>query len=453
MPRIVNQESSNSASAGSKETYDCRIGDDGMIVLPVIGSLAAVGKTLAEIESGILAAYYPKYVKAPLPVYVSVLEYNTRTVSIAGAVTQPGIYALRPDQMSLVSLLMKAGGIVQQAGGTVQRGAAVIRIAHAGTSAFAPFLNPRRWEFGPLVQTCMLHESQIAGGAEVQADRITCRMVFEREGPLRTTGWLAVLDRDNVRARKWVDLACESQRSAFLHEVTAATGQTPAAGMHEKLVQLASVLGSVPLGQQVDAATQGCGWDAGDGGSLVTSLDTSPPNSQTVSKELVAPARFAELANGQAVTTLALPVKGLNIPFADVALDEGDSVVVEPSSEQFISVLGLVTRPGNYPYPPDAQYNLAQAIGFAGGLDPIADPRYVSIYRLKPDGDIASVTVQLMNPKKKQVLTEALAMSMRPGDIVSVEQTPRTRTNIFFDKVFRVSLGLYVTPDSLWNNK
>jgi hypothetical protein len=29
---------------------------------------------------------------------------------------------------------------------------------------------------------------------------------------------------------------------------------------------------------------------------------------------------------------------------------------------------------------------------------------------------------------------------------VSVEQTPRTRMNIFLDRVFRITLGLYVDP-------
>jgi len=448
--RAVNPESLNGAGAGSKETCVCRIDNDGMIVLPVIGSLAAAGKSLAEIEGDVLAAYYPKYVKATFPVYVSVLEYNTQAVGIAGAVAQPGVYALRSDQMSLVSLLMKAGGVVQ-------RGAAVIRIARARTSvpsatpALAPSARTHGQEFRPLVRTCALGGGETAGGVEVQADRAACRIMFEREGPLRTTGWMAVVDRGNVRVRRWLDLECESQRSAFLHEAAAATGQTPSAGMREKLIRLGHALESLPLGE-VDTGTQDCGWDASDGGRLVTSLDKSAPDSQMVSKEVVAPARFAGLADERAIATLALPVKGLNIPFADVALQEGDSVVVEACPDQSITVLGLVTRPGNYPYPPDARYNLAQAIGSAGGLDPIADPRYVSIYRLKPDGEIASVVVQLVNLKKKPDLTEALALPLRPGDIVSVEHTPRTRTNLFLDRIFRVNFGVYLSPESFWNN-
>jgi len=142
----------------------------------------------------------------------------------------------------------------------------------------------------------------------------------------------------------------------------------------------------------------------------------------------------------------------LNIPFADVALEEGDTVVVEPPREQSISILGLVARPGNMPYPPGARINLIEAIAFAGGLDLIADPRHVSVYRLAPDGEIVSATFQLINPQRAQQLTEAFALPLRPGDVVFVEHTPRTRTNVFLDRVFRVNLGLYADPVGIWND-
>jgi hypothetical protein len=152
------------------------------------------------------------------------------------------------------------------------------------------------------------------------------------------------------------------------------------------------------------------------------------------------------------IETLVLPVRGLNIPFADVALAEGDTIVVEPPREQSVAIVGLVARPGNMPYPPGVRYTLIQALAFAGGLDLVADPRYVSVYRLAPDGEIVSTTFQLVNPRHEQQLTEALALPLRPGDVVSVEHTSRTRTNVFFDRVFRISLGLYVDPLRLWDN-
>jgi len=114
--------------------------------------------------------------------------------------------------------------------------------------------------------------------------------------------------------------------------------------------------------------------------------------------------------------------------------------------------MGLVTRPGCFPYPVTAEYNLVQAIALAGGLDLIADPRYVTVYRLNANGEVSSVTVQLVSPRKQERLTESLSLPLKPGDIVSVEHTPRTRMNLFFDRIFRVTLGLYFSPDDLWNN-
>jgi protein involved in polysaccharide export with SLBB domain len=120
MPRFPEQQPATT-EADTRQGYNYRIEDDGTIILPLVGPLAVQGKSLAQIETAIAAQYYPKYVAAPLPVYVSVLEYRTLQVSVVGAVTQPGIHTLRHDRMSLVAALMQAGGITAP-------GAAVIRI-------------------------------------------------------------------------------------------------------------------------------------------------------------------------------------------------------------------------------------------------------------------------------------------------------------------------------------
>jgi len=319
MLRVLEPQSVTDVGAGGRQEFRYRVDGRGTIMLPIVGRLVVADKSLAEIEADVIAAYYPQYVRTPFPVHITVVEYETRRVSIVGAVVRPGIYALRHDEMSLVSLLMQAGGISE-------KGAAVIRITRAQESA--PQANRVR-------------------GGEV--------------APVNT-----------VKAR-----------------------------------------GEVPV-RYLAAVTNG-----------TQKADTA---------------------------TLILPVKGLNIPFVDVALEEGDRVVVEWPQEQFVSVVGLVNRPGNFPYPPTARYALIHAISLAGGLDLVADPRYVSVYRLRSDGTIASLAVQLVDPKEEKHLTEALALPLRPGDIVSVEHTPRTRANAFFERVFRINLGLYFSPDDLWQN-
>lgn len=433
LPRILNSQSLDGTAAEGRETYTCRIGDDGAIILPVVGPFPAAGRTLAQIEAGILAQYYPKYIKALFPVYASVQQYNTRRVSIVGAVAQPGVYSLRPDQMSLVSLLMEAGGIVQQ-------GAAVIRIARrdAATSDASGI----RTSAGVLPPQ---------SPAPVLPDEPPpfLRATFEREGPLKTSGWLEVTDPNGTPVRRWCDLASEAQTAAFIHAVAALPGPTPVGDLQKKLARLALALESAPFQCEVGPVAQECGWEM-DQHRFVTAVSPARIRKR-IPSSLAAPVSAVSPAEDEAATTLVLPVKGLNIPFADVTLQEGDSVVVEWPREQFISVLGLVRDPGNFPYPQNSRYNLIQAIGFAGGLDPVADPRYVSVYRLQPDGQIATLTVHLVNPKHSPDLTDSLALSVKPGDVVSVEHTPRTRTNVFFDRFFRITFGLYVDPRDLWD--
>ncbi len=50
------------------------------------------------------------------------------------------------------------------------------------------------------------------------------------------------------------------------------------------------------------------------------------------------------------------------------------------------------------------------------------------------------------------MFAEALNTRIKPGDIIAVEHTPRTRTNAFLNKVFRVSAGVYLRAEDLWDD-
>jgi len=299
MPAILRAVAAEEQVGADRITpYMCRVGESGTITLPRAGEIQGEGKTLAEVESGVIAAFYPKYVVTRPSVFARVADYRTFRVAVTGAVVTPGVYSLRSDQMTLVSLLREAGGIVGE-------GASVVRISH---------------------------QSQIRGA------------------------------QDNT-----------------------AEGATGGKTQQDK----------------------------------------------TVPKPLV------------------LPIRGFNVPFADVQLQDGDSVVVERLSQPLVTVIGLVNRPGNFPYPPDVQYNLAQFLAFAGGLNEVADPHYATVYRLKPDGTHVSATLQILDNSK---LTEASHTLIKPGDIVAVEQTPRTRTAIFLDRAFRINVGTYYNLSDAWDN-
>jgi polysaccharide export outer membrane protein len=202
------------------DTVLFRVGQDGKIALPVAGEIKVDGKTLPEIEALVVAAYYPRYLVRPPSVVGKVSEYRTSTVAVVGAVKEPGTYALRHDEMSLVTALMKAGGILPD-------GSGVVRIRAAET----------------------------------------------------------------------------------------------------------------------------------------------PEKAEPV----------------------AVPIKGLNVPFADVAIKDGDTIEVERLDPVTFSVMGLVQKPGSFPYLPGRKVSLMQALAEAGGLDVKAEPEYATVYRQAEDGRILAV--------------------------------------------------------------
>ncbi|MCK5271332.1 MAG: SLBB domain-containing protein [Sedimentisphaerales bacterium] len=255
------------ASLETMQPHLCRISKEGKITLPIVGEVHVTGMDLSEIESTIVDVYYPKYVVDRPSIVARIAKYHTQSVSVIGAVEQPGVYALQSDELSLVALLMKAGGITDD-------GAGVIRIQN---------------------------------------------------------------------------------------------------GTKSKI--------------------------------------TEP---------------------------LVLPVKRMNMPFADVALKKGDVIEVESLDPKVFTVVGLVNHPGAFPYPPTSKYTLMQALAFAGGANQVASPKYVRVYRQKADGSIIDATFRIRGAG----ISDASNITVKPGDVVSVEHTVGTDTRLLFAQVFRVTFLL-----------
>jgi protein involved in polysaccharide export with SLBB domain len=128
MPAVLSsQMPEGTVTADGRVTYNCRVYDDGTIVLPVVGRLAVAGQSLADIENAIIAEYHPKYVATLPPIHVTVLQHKTHRVSIMGSVVRPGIYTLRHDQTSLVALLMEAGGVAERGAAVIESRVAMMR--------------------------------------------------------------------------------------------------------------------------------------------------------------------------------------------------------------------------------------------------------------------------------------------------------------------------------------
>jgi protein involved in polysaccharide export with SLBB domain len=246
-------------------SYLCRVSEAGSIALPIVGSLRVAGKTLSEIEGIVTEAYYPRYLIRSPSVLVRIKDYHTVKVSVSGAVENPGVYDLRNDELSLVTLLTKAGGILKEGAGTIR----------------------------------------------IQAPK---------------------------------------------------------------------------------------------------------------TEELV------------------LPVYGLRFPPSDVVLKGGERVLVEQVEPQLFTVVGLVKKPGAYPYPPGAKYNLMQAVAIAGGINELADPKYAKIYRNGGDGNVLVGCFKICGRNK----ICSSAIDIKPGDVVTLEHTARTRTRMLLAAILRIGAGINV---------
>ncbi len=160
------------------------------------------------------------------------------------------------------------------------------------------------------------------------------------------------------------------------------------------------------------------------------------------SSNLVVGARLIRVRsreNGE-VRELALPVKGLNVPFSDVALRRGDVVEVERYEPDTFTVVGLVNRPGAYAHPPEVTVNLMQALATAGGVDIVAAPPYATVFRRAADGTILPATFGISG----NGLTDSSALRIKPGDVIVVEHTPASWTRSLFAQILRIQLGFFV---------
>ncbi len=434
------------AGMGGRMTQNCRVGDSGLITLPDGRQLPVQGLSLMEMESSIGDAYYPSMVKTRPAVYAQVTSYATANIRVIGAVGKPGIYRLRHDQMSLIGALMEAGGVVEG-------GAATIRIVRSGPSderTRLPRSGDAEGTVGPAAN------SQWPGRllSHTEASRAGLSVRFQKEGPLCTTGWLTITKDNDVLISQWLDIGVQGQRRAVLQAAGNKSQELPVEQLDARLSRLAQLMDAQAPDERADSRrVRTANWNVAPTGVLVASFEGTdessvPPTLSTGGlKKLVYETSDTPRVTADNEMTLTLPVRGLNIPFADVPLVDGDSIIVERIKPQTVSVIGLVARPGSFPYPQDVPCTLAEALALAGGLDMVAEPRYVSVYRLRADGTIAAATFQFARSSGQEHLTESLALKVRPGDVISVEHTPRTRTNVFFDRIVRITLGWYIRPD------
>jgi protein involved in polysaccharide export with SLBB domain len=412
------------------QLYLCRISDSGTIALPIIGEMNVQGKTLAQIENEIVIAYYPKYTVALPSIVCNVKEYYLKDVTIVGAVAQPGMYKLRSNEMSLVNALMKAGGIVEG-------GASIITIK-----------NPSR-KYATGQQSSSTGSAQAAkpanevrqlaefdtGVSKSDSSALAVDLVFRPEASSPTQGTLLVQRDSETLYSKRINIKNPAARAEYTKELRNVIGTEQAYIVGQAIEQLAGQLAPAITTSQ----TKQTGGE--EKTELLDAADESKHNSTYIPKPIKSVSSDYRPAGG-AIEDIVLPVKGLNIPFADIPLMEGDLVEVKRLNPAVFTVIGLAKNPGAFPYPPDVEYNLMQGLGFAGGVDLIADPRFVSIYRQDSRGEVVSAVFRIDN----KFMAKSYNVKIKPGDVISIDVTPRTKRNVLLHQILRLNFGIFINP-------
>lgn len=89
-------------------TGDQTVDGTGRITFPLIGAVIADGKTTAQFENDVATLLKAKYLQAP-HVVVALKTPVTRTVTVDGAVQQPGVYAIAPTTTLIQTVALAHG--------------------------------------------------------------------------------------------------------------------------------------------------------------------------------------------------------------------------------------------------------------------------------------------------------------------------------------------------------
>ena len=94
-----------------------RVSENGMVTLPLLGEIKAEGLNRAELEKKIAVQLEKNYLKnAQVTIFIK--EFQSKKISVMGAVKNPGTHDLIGRQ-SLLQIISMAGGLSEQASDTV----------------------------------------------------------------------------------------------------------------------------------------------------------------------------------------------------------------------------------------------------------------------------------------------------------------------------------------------
>lgn len=97
-------------------TLEVRVAQSGTVALPVLGVVPAAHRTPGEIQRHIEHLLQVKGILREPRVTVAVKEFESKRISVVGAVREPGVYRLRRNVTTLLDVLSLAGGPDERAG-------------------------------------------------------------------------------------------------------------------------------------------------------------------------------------------------------------------------------------------------------------------------------------------------------------------------------------------------
>lgn len=96
-------------------TFDVEVDPTGTVDVPFAGSIPASGKSIDEVRRLIVEKLGAGYIVDPQAT-VTVKEYRSRPITVAGAVEKGGIFYLQTTSVTLLEALSMAGGLSPRAG-------------------------------------------------------------------------------------------------------------------------------------------------------------------------------------------------------------------------------------------------------------------------------------------------------------------------------------------------
>jgi polysaccharide export outer membrane protein len=97
-----------------------RVGGNGEITLPIVGTVHAGGQTAPALEQEIARRLVDDGILRRPQVSVQITEYRSRVVAVVGSVEKPGLYPVTRPAATLADLIWAAGGPNKDAGRIVE---------------------------------------------------------------------------------------------------------------------------------------------------------------------------------------------------------------------------------------------------------------------------------------------------------------------------------------------